>query len=255
MVERDRTGGDQYGGYESERVTASAGIRHRFSDSFSVQAGIAGDIGQTRDSLGVIDYQLIGIPAQLSYDSTDSPLDPTEGARVLASAATFPEFFGSSVGFTEAKVRASTYHAVDEDKRVVLAARLTAGTLFGASTGLIPANHRFYAGGGGSVRGYRYRSLSPLGPTGQVIGGSNLLEASLEARIKVTDTIGVVPFFDAGGAFSSYANFTDEIRYSAGLGLRYYTGIGPIRVDVAVPLNRRSGDPSFAFYVGIGQAF
>ncbi len=256
MGERDRTGGDRYGGYAVDRGTARAAIRHRFSDRFSVQAGLAADIGRTTDSLGAIDYRLFGIPVELTYDSTDRPLDPTKGVRVLASAATYPGFLGSSVSFTEARVRASTYYAFDEAARVVLAGRIGAGTLFGASTGRIPATHRFYAGGGASVRGYRFRSLSPLGPTGEVIGGSNLLEASVEARIKITDTIGIVPFFDAGGAFSSnYANFANEIRTSAGVGLRYYTGIGPIRLDFAFPLDRRPGDAAFAFYIGIGQAF
>ena len=145
---------------------------------------------------------------------------------------------------------------MDEEARIILAGRVAAGTLIGASTSLIPPTHRFYAGGGGSVRGYRYRSLSPLGPTGEVVGGRNLLEASIEARIRVTDTIGIVPFFDAGGAFSgNLSNFQDEMFTAAGIGLRYYTGIGPIRADFAFPLNRRPGDATFAIYVGIGQAF
>jgi translocation and assembly module TamA len=106
------------------------------------------------------------------------------------------------------------------------------------------------------VRGFRYRSIGPTGPFGIVVGGTSLLEASLEARIKVTDTIGVVPFVDAGGAFeSSFPDFNDDIRVAAGLGLRYYTAIGPIRLDVAAPLNRRPGDKPVSLYVSIGQAF
>jgi len=89
-----------------------------------------------------------------------------------------------------------------------------------------------------------------------VIGGRSLFESSLEARIRITDSIGLVPFFDAGSAFeSAYPDFREEIRYSAGLGLRYYTAVGPIRVDVATPLNRRPGDNRWALYIGIGQAF
>jgi translocation and assembly module TamA len=126
----------------------------------------------------------------------------------------------------------------------------------GASLGDIPSNHRFYAGGGGSVRGYRYRSLSPLGPTGEVIGGRSLFEASIETRIKITDTIGLVPFLDMGGAFeSAFPDFDEPLRYAAGLGLRYYTAVGPIRLDLATPLNPREGDKPLAFYIGIGQAF
>ena len=88
------------------------------------------------------------------------------------------------------------------------------------------------------------------------MGGRSLLEGSLEARIKITDTIGVVPFVDAGNAFlASYPDFKDQLQFSAGLGLRYYTAIGPIRLDVAAPLNKRPGDKPVAVYVSIGQSF
>nr|WP_210278691.1 autotransporter assembly complex family protein [Microvirga flocculans] len=250
MVERDRTEG-----YTSRFVNATAGIRHRFSETFSVQGGIEYEKGQTTDVLGQIDYTLVGLPLSLSYDSTDNPLNPTQGVRLLASVAPYPEFLGSSVPMTVARGTASAYYSLDDEARYVLAGRLGLGSIVGADLEDIPANRRFFAGGGGSVRGYRYRTL---GPTflGEPIGGRSLLEASVEARIKLTDTIGVVPFLDAGTAFeSSYPDFDERIRVSAGLGLRYYTGIGPIRLDVAVPLNPERGDPSFAVYVGIGQAF
>ena len=256
MVEKDRTGGDRYGGYTSERAMVSAAIRHRFNDRFSAQLGVAGEIGQTSDSLGTIDYRLFGLPASVTYDSTDRPLDPTRGFRATASLAAYPTFFGSSVNVFEGRAQASTYFALDDEAKYVLAGRVAAGAVGGGNLNEIPANHRFYAGGGGSVRGYRYRSLSPLGPTGEVIGGRSLIEASVEARIKVTDTIGVVPFFDMGGAFeSSYPDFREQLRYAAGLGLRYYTAVGPIRLDVAMPLNPREGDSRWALYIGIGQAF
>ncbi|MBS0536765.1 MAG: outer membrane protein assembly factor [Proteobacteria bacterium] len=256
MVERDNTGGDIYGGYSSKRATAAAAIRHRFTDTFSTQFGVTGERGTTSDSLGTVDYSLFGLQAAVTYDSTDRLLDPTKGIRATGTVTAYPEFLGSSVGIVESKAQASTYYAIDDEARYVLAGRIGLGSVTGASLGDIPSTHRFYAGGGGSVRGYRFRSLSPLGPTGEVIGGRSLVEASLEARIKITDTIGLVPFFDAGGAFEpAYPDFSQPLRYSAGLGLRYYTAVGPIRVDVALPLNRREGDNRWALYVGIGQAF
>jgi translocation and assembly module TamA len=98
--------------------------------------------------------------------------------------------------------------------------------------------------------------LRPLGPTGIPIGGKSLLEASLEARFRVTDSIGIVPFVDAGGAFaSSYPDFRGGLRYAVGLGLRYYTGFGPIRLDVAMPISRRAGESPVAVYVSVGQSF
>ena len=256
MVERDNTGGDIYGGYSSKRTVGSAAIRHRFTDTFSAQFGVTGERGFTSDSLGTVDYRLFGVQAAVTYDSTDRPLDPTEGIRAIGSVTAYPEFFGSSVGIVETKAQASTYYALDDEARYVLAGRIGLGSVAGASLGDIPSTHRFYAGGGGSVRGYRFRSLSPLGPTNEVIGGRSLFEGSLEARIKITDTIGLVPFVDAGGAFEpAYPDFSQPLRYSAGLGLRYYTAVGPIRVDVAMPLNRREDDNRWALYIGIGQAF
>ncbi len=256
LLERDRTGGDRFGGYTSRVGEVTAGIRHRFSDTFSVQGGLEYERGRTSDVLGDIDYRLIGVPLSLTYDSTDNPLDATRGIKLTASVTPFPSFLGSSVGFTEARASASTYFAFDEDARFVLAGRVGLGSVVGADLDEVPANHRFFAGGGGSVRGYRSRSLGPRGPFGIVTGGRSLLEGSLEARIKVTDTIGIVPFVDAGGAFSGeYPDFDERIRVSAGLGLRYYTAVGPIRLDVATPLNRRNGDRPVAVYISIGQAF
>ncbi len=122
----------------------------------------------------------------------------------------------------------------------------------------MPASLRFFAGGGGSIRGYSYRTVGPIGPYQLPIGGRSLLEGSVEGRIKITDTIGIVPFVDAGTAFAgSLPDFDERIRVAAGLGLRYYTGIGPIRVDLAVPLNpdKQLKQPPVALYISLGQAF
>jgi translocation and assembly module TamA len=256
VVENAGTGGDRFGGYKSKLADLNAAIRHRFDDKFSMQIGADGMIGQATDSLGKVDYRLIGIPIGLTYDSTDSKLDPTRGFRIHASFAPYPEFLGSSLNLMQFKAQASTYYAIDEEARYILAGRIGFGSLTGSSLADIPANMRFYAGGGGSVRGYRYLSLGPRGPYGFVIGGRSLFEASAELRIKITETIGIAPFFDAGNAFtSSLPSFKDVLQMSAGLGLRYYTAIGPIRLDVAAPLNPRPGDKPIAIYVSIGQAF
>ena len=243
--------------YTSRFASGRVAIRHRFTERFSVQAGVEAERGQSRDVLGTLDYLLVGVPLSLTYDSTDNLLDPTEGIRATASLTPYLDLVGPSDGFVQAKAQLSTYYALDRRKRYVLAGRIGFGSIVGAETDEIPANRRFFAGGGGSVRGYTYRSLSPLLPgTDDAIGGRSMVEGSLEARIKVTDTIGVVPFIDAGTAFSSeFPDFDEDIRFAAGVGLRYYTGIGPIRLDVAFPLNRRRRDSSFALYVGFGQAF
>ena len=242
--------------YTGYYVNGTAAIRHRFSDVFSVQAGLGIERGETRDVLGRIDYGLVGLPVGLNYDSTDSLLDPTQGFRVQARSAPYSEALGSSLDLFESRFQASAYYAVDEEARFVFAGRIGLGSLVGPDLGEIPTTHRFYAGGAGSVRGYPYRSLAPLGPDGKAIGGRSLFEGSVEARIKVTDTIGIVPFLDMGNAFaSSYPDFKDPLRFAAGLGLRYYTPIGPIRLDVAMPFERLRGENPVAVYVSIGQAF
>jgi translocation and assembly module TamA len=245
-----------YIGYTVSDADVTAAIRHRFTDVFSIQIGLEGQTGTATDVLGKVDYTIIGIPITAVYDTTDSKLDPTRGVRVGATVAAYPTFLGSTLDLFEAKGHMSAYYSLDEDSRYVLAGRVAAGSLTGSSLDDIPANLRFYSGGGGSVRGYAYDSLGPLGPNNSVIGGRSLFEASAEMRVKVTDTIGIVPFFDAGNAFAAnIPDFKSPLQMSAGLGLRYYTAIGPIRVDIATPINPREGDKPVAVYVSVGQAF
>lgn len=256
LAENVSTGGDSFGGYNGKLIDINAAIRHRFDNKFSMQIGTEAQVGQSTDILGKVDYRLIGIPIGLTYDSTDSKFDPTRGWRINATLASYPTFLGSTLDLVRMKAEASTYYALDEEARYVLAGRVAAGSLTGSSLADIPANLRFYAGGAGSVRGYRYQSLGPMGPNGFVIGGRSLFEASAELRVKVTETIGIVPFFDAGNAFiSSLPDFNMALQMSAGLGLRFFTPIGPIRLDVAAPLNPRPGDKPVAVYVSMAQAF
>jgi translocation and assembly module TamA len=258
LVERNRTGGGRFGGYTVRLGGGTAALRYRVDQTFSAQTGIKYERGRTSDVLGNVDYQLVGIPLTATLDTTDKPLDPTTGVRLSATVTPYPTFLGSSVGFTRAQGSGSTYYALDEEGRYILAARVGLGTLVGEPSRIqeIPSNYRFYAGGGGSVRGYRYQSIGPAGPFNFTVGGKSLVEGSFEARIKVTDTIGIVPFFDIGGAFTNQTPpLRGDMRMAAGLGLRYYTPIGPIRLDVAVPIDPRRGDKPIALYVSIGQSF
>ena len=140
------------------------------------------------------------------------------------------------------------------DNGPILAGKIAVGTLVGGGDlGNVPATRRFYAGGGGSVRGYAYQGISPRDAANNALGGRSYVTASVEARFKVTDTIGVVPFLDVGTvSLNSAPNFSD-IRAGAGVGLRYATPFGPLRLDVAVPLRRYPS--TFGIYAGIGQAF
>ena len=256
LGERVSTSGAGFFGYEAEDADVTAALRHRFNQDFWVQAGVEAQTGVATDALGRVNYTLVGVPVSANYDTTDSKLDPTRGVRMNASVDGFPTAFGSTVDLVQAKARASAYYSIDADSRYVLAGLVGAGAMGGAELADIPANWRFYAGGGGSVRGYAYNSLGPYGPFGAVIGGRSLFQISAELRVRVTDTIGIVPFFDAGNAYASnFPNFSAPLYKAVGVGLRYYTAIGPIRADVAFPLQQRPGTGRVALYVSIGQAF
>jgi translocation and assembly module TamA len=131
------------------------------------------------------------------------------------------------------------------------------GSIAGADLADIPANRRFYAGGGGSIRGYEYQKVGPLDAAGDPIGGRSKIEVAAEVRVRVWGEIAVVPFIAGGQVYESvYPDFSDSVQWAAGLGLRYHTVVGPLRLDVAFPINRRDGiDDAFQIYISLGQAF
>jgi translocation and assembly module TamA len=136
-----------------------------------------------------------------------------------------------------------------------VAARARLGTIAGAERDRIAPSRRFYAGGGGSVRGFGYQELGPRDPVfDDPIGGRSLAEFALEARIRVGN-FGIVPFVDAGNIYTSELPKLDDLRFGAGIGVRYHSRFGPIRVDVGTPIDRRSGESRIAVYVSLGQAF
>jgi translocation and assembly module TamA len=197
------------------------------------------------------------LPATLSYDGSNDLLDPTAGYRLSGRFSPEASLQSGAFGYARAQIDGSFYYPVTE--RVVLAGRTRLGTIYGASRDRIAPSRRFYAGGGGSVRGYGYQDLGPRDPVfDDPIGGRSLAEFALEARIRVDllgDKIGIVPFIDAGNIYTSPLPKLDDLRFGAGIGVRYHTNFGPIRVDVGTPLNRREGDARIAVYVSLGQAF
>jgi translocation and assembly module TamA len=191
------------------------------------------------------------LPTSLSYDGTDDLLDPTRGFRLSGRLSPEASFQGSAFGYLKGQIDASLYQPVGG---VVLAGRVRAGSIFGAERDRIAPSRRFYAGGGGSVRGFGYQEIGPRDQFDDPIGGRSLAEASVEARFRFGD-FGVVPFLDAGQIYTSTLPKFDSFRFGAGIGARYYTSFGPIRIDLATPLDPRKGDPKVGVYVSIGQAF
>jgi translocation and assembly module TamA len=145
--------------------------------------------------------------------------------------------------------------------RSILAVRALAGFAAGAHELSLPPDQRFYAGGSGTIRGYRYQSVGPQFPDGNPIGGTAINAGSAEFRQRIGTNFGAAVFVDAGNVSRNLNPLNGALRFGAGAGVRYYTPIGPLRVDVAVPLNKRPktatsrGDDSFEVYIGLGQAF
>jgi translocation and assembly module TamA len=193
------------------------------------------------------------LPAYLGYDGSNDLLDPTRGFRLSARFSPEASLQNGSFFYARGQIDGSVYLPVSDT--VTIAGRTRVGTIFGASRDRIAPSRRFYAGGGGSVRGYGFQALGPRDPVfDDPIGGRSLVEFALEARIRVGN-FGFVPFVDAGNISTSPLPSLSDLQIGAGIGVRYHTRFGPIRVDVGTPLNPRSGDPRVAVYVSLGQAF
>ena len=202
-------------------------------------------------------YFIASLFGRATIDTSDSLLDPTRGFRVTGFLG--PETSrtgGQQYYYLRNQFDASYYQSVGE--RLVIAARGRLATIQGAAlTGIAPSR-RLYAGGGGSVRGYGYQAIGPKNDLLEPTGGRSLVEASLEARIGTgffDGALSVVPFVDAGSVSIETVPDFRFIKFGAGVGVRYATGFGPIRLDVGVPLNPDEGDSPVAVYVSLGQAF
>jgi translocation and assembly module TamA len=240
--------------YDRFSVKGEIGLSYELSKTQTVSAEFALDYSRITDSFGKHEYLIASVPLQYVFDNRDNKLNPSKGFRFLAYAEPSYDIENGAV-FVKLKGEGSAYQAIDESGRIILAERLAAGSIMGASLQEVPADRRFYAGGGGSVRGYAYQGIGPKDKNGQPIGGLSWFEASAELRYQVTDSIGIVPFVDAGAVSEKeFPDFSD-VKVGAGIGVRYMTPFGPLRIDAAVPLNPDPGDPSFGIYAGIGQAF
>jgi translocation and assembly module TamA len=215
-------------------------------------------------------YELFMMPLTGRYDSTNLPTplaDPTQGWRF--SVILTPTFSYSHAGtvFVAAQASATTYFDMHDlfpeaaAGRSVIAARVLAGVVRGSVWYNLPPDQRFYAGGSGTVRGYRFQTVGPQyelpdgTPSGIPTGGTSLQVVNLELRQRVGTNFGFVVFADGGGVSHSTVPFSGLFRVGVGTGVRYYTPIGAIRFDVAVPTNRQPNDDSFELYIGLGQVF
>ncbi len=233
----------------------STTVRRQLNDLWAVGSGLQYSLSEVDKAGDKELFGLFGIPFFVERDSRNDVFDPQKGSNFRAKATPFVDTLDTTTSFVKMESEASYYYTFERAKWTpTLALRGALGSITGTTLGRIPADERFYAGGGGSVRGYGFQKLGDL--TGGIPdGGRSFAEISTEARLRFTETIGGVVFVDGGNAYE--AEFPDdEVRWAAGIGARYYTDFAPIRLDVAVPLDRREEiDDEFQIYISIGQAF
>jgi len=252
--------------YEAKTVQVGGNIERQSNIiwhkkwTYSLGADLIGtDERGVFDALGVKDtrtFLLAAFPATLGYDGSDDLLDPTRGFRLGGRISPEISVHSGSFAYARTQIDASAYRPVSS--QMVAAGRIRLGTILGADALSIAPSRRLYAGGGGSVRGYGYQKLGPRDLDGDPIGGRSLAEFALEARVRLKafgGNFGVVPFLDGGtltnGSWPKFSGW----QFGAGVGLRYYSSFGPIRIDVGTPLNPRAGDGPVAVTVSLGQAF
>ncbi len=196
------------------------------------------------------------LPANLAYDGSDNLLDPTTGFRLSARISPEVSLQSGSFFYARGQIDGSAYFPVSE--KIVLAGRARFGSIVGAGSNRIAPSRRLYSGGGGSVRGFGFQRIGPRDVNNDPSGGRSLVEFSLEARVRLDlfgGNFGVVPFIDAGNVYTESLPDFSGLRYGTGLGVRYYSDFGPIRVDLGTPINPQPGDSRIAVYVSLGQAF
>lgn len=242
--------------FDEQAAEVQVGMRTGLEDGWTFSGAIKGSASLTETDIESDTAYLIGLPLTARQVRTNDPLNATTGHKLFLSATPYfglndgsPTYFGSvSAG-------GSYYLPVIGQDSLVLATRARVSSILSGDLEDVPVNQLLFAGGGSSVRGFGFRSISPVS-LGAETGGRFLAETGLEARIKVTDSIGFVTFVDVGVVEEEpFPNFKERVNVGVGGGLRYYSPVGPIRFDLAFPLHRRAGDSLFEFYISLGQAF
>jgi translocation and assembly module TamA len=241
--------------YDQTALEEKIALNRKLTPHWTASLGLSGEQESIFQEGVTREYNLVGIPASLKYDSTTSLLDPTKGIRANLSITPTESLGTPSATFIIAQLSGSTYFDIFGNGRSILALRGLVGQVSGAGVFGLPPDQRFYAGGSATVRGYRYQTLGPQFKDGTPTGGTAISTGTVEWRQRIVGNYGIVGFLDVGQVSANGVPFTSNWHAGAGIGARYYTSIGPIRLDVAVPLNKLPGGDAVEIYIGIGQAF
>ncbi len=243
--------------YNRTALTLDAILSRRVSPDTVLSAGVSGTQEQVTQEGITSNYSFIGLPLGVTYDTTNNLLEPTRGVRANATLTPTYSYGGvhGSAPYVQGMGTAATYLDLGKPGRRILALRATLGAIEGATPLSLPPDQRLYAGGSDTIRGYAYQYASPQFPNGIPLGGTALDAATMELRQRLGAHYGIAAFIDAGQVGTTGLPFTGTILAGAGLGARYYTPFGPIRLDIAVPLVRVPHAGSLQAYIGLGEAF
>lgn len=244
-------------GFTESSYSLSATIERQLNKQLRFSYG--GMYKRLHDTHAVKDglYNLFKIPIHLRWSDTDSLLDPSIGKTVSIRAIPSFQFLDKKFAYSINLITGSCYFPLTQNKKYVLALRTSVGSILGSGRRSIPASERFYEGTETSLRGYRYLTVSPLNKHHKPIGGRSLMTGTVELRARATEDFGWVLFYDLGNVYeSTLPKFDRKVLTSAGLGIRYHTPVGPLRFDIAFPLQPRSHlDRVLQVYLSVGQAF
>ncbi len=240
--------------FRTKSVSLGIGASRIYSDEFEAEAGLRFSYSESDDDFGNREFALLSLPLAVTWDRRENQLDPVGGTYLAAELVPFFGIDGAASGL-RSEIDGRAYRAFGEGQDVVLAGRFQLGSVAGPSLTAVQPDFLFYSGGGGTVRGQPYQSLNVDIVGGDETGGRTFLGLSGEVRVAVTDDIGAVAFVDTGYVGGeSFFDGSGEWHSGAGIGIRYKTSLGPIRLDLAAPVSGSTGD-GLQIYIGIGQAF
>lgn len=250
------TGREDTDAYLTQKTGVLLSLDKIMRPGWAVGTGVGYTYSDVREKEHDEFHSLLYFPLYSGWDRSNDLLDPRRGWRLNLGLAPYFDLRQADLGFIKTRAALTQYKTLSRRTGLDWAGRVTLGSILGESRNGVPADERWYAGGGGTVRGYEYQSVGPLDDK-TPRGGKSLLVVSTEARWRINDEFGLVAFVDGGTAFASSAFDSGEpLRWGTGVGIRYFTPVGPLRFDLAFPLNRRSGmDDAYQFYISLGQAF
>jgi len=228
----------------------------KIGEKVRLSIGAIGERLYVTNSVSNGNFWLVEVPFYIRWSNTTSLLDPTKGLTLEFTTTPSANISDAKKYYAIQKITESTYHPLTHSNSIVLAQKLTLGVIWSPHLSTVPVSKRFLGGSEEELRGYRYRTVSPLRDNIPE-GGRSAIYWTFESRFRVTKNIGLVPFFDIGSVYlTQYPTWEGKWFKSAGLGLRYFSFMGPFRFDVAFPLDRRKGiDPLYKVLVSIGQTF